>query len=62
MHEVLAVLLFALQQEKDPAFASAAPTPPPTLRAALADPAYLEADAFLLFDKLLLHLEVNTYI
>lgn len=58
MHEVLAVLLYALQQEKeqqqpDPSSSSSA------LQAAIADPAWLEADAFWLFDKLMLHLEVR---
>lgn len=52
MHELLAVLLYALQQEK------ASQPPSSSLAAAIADPAFLEADAFLLFDRLMLHLEV----
>lgn len=57
MHELLAVLLYALQQEKEEEEG-----PSSSLRAALADPAWLEADAFVLFDKLMLHLEVGGWV
>ena len=61
MHELLAVLLYALQREKSPSPSpSSSSSPPPSLlAAAVADPDFLEADAFLLFDRLMLHLEVT---
>lgn len=60
MHEVLAVLLYALQQEKEQQPDLPSSSSPSALQAAIADPAWLEADAFCLFDKLMLHLEVST--
>jgi hypothetical protein len=52
MHEVLAVIIFALQQEKD-----AVPADHPLFY--VVDPAFLEHDAFLLFEKVMLELQVS---